>query len=202
MSRIALFLNGMAPRKLPNLKQFNKVYCTDGAYNYLKKNDVKVDVVSGDFDSIKPDEISSDTEVIITSDQNYTDFEKALNIIKERNFNEVHIYGSSGMEHDHFLGNLSTGLKFKDELTLIFFDDYSYFFFADKKTNLNNYQGRIISLYPFPLAKNITTSGLKYPLQNEDLNLAQRIGIRNEAISNEVSIEFTEGNLLIFIKLE
>jgi len=135
-------------------------------------------------------------------DQDFTDFEKALQLIKERNFKEVYVYGSSGMEHDHFLGNLSTGLKFKDDLALVFFDDYSYFFFADKSTTLDNYKERIISLYPFPYAKGITTKGLKYPLNNEDLDLTERIGIRNQAIEDQVIIEFKEGNLLVFIKLD
>lgn len=202
MSRIALFLNGLAPKKLPQLKQFDKIYCTDGAYNYLKKLGVKVDVVSGDFDSIDPDEVSSETEVVKTMDQDFTDFEKALQLIKERNFKEVYVYGSSGMEHDHFLGNLSTGLKFKDDLALVFFDDYSYFFFADKSTTLDNYKGRIISLYPFPFTKGISTKGLKYSLNNEDLDLTERIGIRNQAIEDQVIIEFKEGNLLVFIKMD
>lgn len=202
MSKIALFLNGLAPKKLPDLNQFDKIYCTDGAYNYLKKLEVKVDLVSGDFDSIAIDQVEQGVEVIKTMDQNFTDFEKALHIIKEKNFKDVYIYGSSGMEHDHFLGNLSTGLKFKDDLSMIFFDDYSYYFFADKQTVLDNYTDRTISLFPFPYTKGVTTKGLKYSLNNEDLEISKRIGIRNQAIDDKVEIEFKEGNLLIFIKKE
>src|SRR5690606_7337 len=95
---------------------------------------------------------------------------------------------------------LSTGVKYKDRMALLFFDDYSYFFFADKKTVLEGYQNRIISLYPFPEANKITTKGLKYPLIAEDLNMMSRIGIRNTAIEDEVIIEYESGNLLIFIK--
>lgn len=202
MSRVALFLNGQAPKIFPDLKQFEVVFCTDGAYRYLQSEGIKPNVVSGDFDSLTQNEILEGIEVIETPDQNFTDFEKALQIIEQRNFHDVHIYGSSGMEHDHFLGNLTTGIKYKDKLNLVFFDDYSYYFFSEKETILEDYKGRIISLYPFPITKNITTEGLLYPLNNEDLDLTNRIGTRNKAIDDLITIKYEEGDLLIFIKKE
>jgi len=200
MSRVALFLNGQAPKNFPELSQFSQIFCTDGAYRYLREKGIKPDVVSGDFDSLSTQEIMDGIEVVETPDQNFTDFEKALQIILKRNFYDVYIYGSSGMEHDHFLGNLSTGLKYKDQLNIVFFDDYSCYFFAEKETLLEDYNGRIISLYPFPKAQKITTKGLKYTLNDEDLEISNRIGTRNEALEDKVSIQFKEGNLLIFIK--
>lgn len=200
MSRAALFLNGQAPKIFPDLNQFETIFCTDGAYRYLNTEGIIPDVVSGDFDSLSPMEIMEGIEIVETPDQNYTDFEKALMLIEQRNFNDVYIYGSSGMEHDHFLGNLSTGLKFKDKLNLVFFDDYSYYFFTEKETVLEGYKGRIISLYPFPVAKNITTEGLLYSLNDENLDLSKRIGIRNQAIEDKVVINYKEGELLVFIK--
>lgn len=202
MSRVALFLNGQAPKIFPDLNQFETIFCTDGAYRYLNENNIKPDVISGDFDSMSKEEIADGIEIIETPDQNFTDFEKALQIIQNRNFHEVYIYGSSGMEHDHFLGNLSTGLKFKDKLNLVFFDDYSYYFFTEKETVLEGYKGRIISLYPFPVAKNITTEGLLYSLTDDNLDLSNRIGIRNQAVEDRVVINYNEGELLVFIKKE
>lgn len=199
MSRVALFLNGLAPKKIPNLSQFDKIYCTDGAYHYMNALNIQPDVISGDFDSFDRHQIPVGIEVVETPDQEFTDFEKALHLIHSRGHEEVYIYGSSGMEHDHFLGNLSTALQFKKQLTLLFFDDYSYYFFADKTTVLEGYQGRTISLYPYPIAENISTEGLKYPLHNETLDLTKRIGIRNQAIEQRVEISFDQGNLLLFV---
>ncbi len=202
MSRVALFLNGQAPSTIPDLSQFEKVFCTDGAYKYLKELEIVPDVISGDFDSISTSEIPQGIEVVETPDQNFTDFEKALAIIHSRNYEEVYVYGSSGMEHDHFLGNLSSGLKFKNKLTIVFFDDFSYYFFTEKSIVLDGYYGRTISLYPFPIAKGIKTTGLKYLLNDEDLDITKRIGIRNMAIEDKVEIEYEEGELLLFIKLK
>ena len=202
MSRVALFLNGQTPSLIPDLEQFEQIFCTDGAFLYLKALNITPDVVSGDFDSISSNEIPKEIEVVYTPDQNYTDFEKALILIENRNFNEVYVYGSSGMEHDHFLGNLSSGLKFKERLTIVFFDDFSYYFFTDKSIVLDGYKGRTISLYPFPVTKGIKTKGLKYPLESEDLDMTKRIGIRNQAVEDKVEIRYKEGELLLFIKLE
>jgi thiamine pyrophosphokinase len=202
MSKVALFLNGQAPKTLPDLSQFDLVYCTDGAYEYLVKFNIQPDVVTGDFDSLDSNSIPSDIEVIETPDQNFTDFEKALQILYAREHELVYVYGSSGMEHDHFLGNLTAGLKFKERLTILFFDDYSCYFFADKQTKLEGYKNRIISLYPFPETKGITTKGLKYSLNQEDLQLDNRIGTRNLGMKDLIEIDFEGGNLLIFIKNE
>lgn len=199
-SDIVLFLNGQTPNALPNLSQYQKVFCTDGAYNYLKDKNIKPDLVAGDFDSYNIGEIPIEIEAIETPDQNYTDFEKILQIIIGRGYKTLDVFGSSGKEHDHYLGNLSTALKYIDEISIQFYDDHSNYFFADKQTIIENFQGHIISLYPFAEAKNITTQGLLYPLNGEDLDLKNRIGLRNVAIENSVSIQFEEGNLLIFIR--
>src|SRR5690606_33138307 len=174
---------------------FDKIYCTDQAYFYLISKKIKPDVISGDFDNFNLKEIEEGIEVIETPDQDYTDFEKALRILIDRNFEEVHVYGGSGREQDHYLGNLSVACKYKEKLSIIFFDDYSYYFFAEKNTRLQGYKDRMISLYPFPEANGITTEGLKYPLNNEDLIITGRIGIRNTAVDDFVEITFREGIL-------
>lgn len=200
MGKVALFLNGQEPKKIPNLNQFVQIYCTDGAYSYLKNENIKPDVVCGDFDSLRPEEVEEGAEKIVLENQDFTDFEKTLQLLKERGFYDVYIYGSSGMEHDHFLGNLASALKYQTDLNLVFFDDYSYYFFAERDTVLSGYKGRIISLFPFPTAKKIKTKGLKYSLTNEDLDVHVRIGIRNEAVEEVVEISFEEGNLLVFVR--
>ncbi|MFA5620009.1 MAG: thiamine diphosphokinase [Weeksellaceae bacterium] len=198
--KVLLFLNGEPPIRIPDFTQFDKIFCTDGAFVYLKQRGILPDVITGDFDKIRQTELPETAEIIQTPNQEFTDFEKSLQIILERGFSEVHIYGGSGKEQDHFLGNLSVCFKFKDEMKLIFYDDYGYYFFADYKTELNGYKGRMISLFPFPETLGITTKGLLYPLNDEDLKMTGRIGIRNQAVDDEVLITYNKGDLLIFIK--
>gem|GEM_PF-5621222 len=57
----------------------------------------------------------------------------------------------------------------------------------------------MISLFPFPFAENITTSGLNWPLSNGELTMTVRIGTRNFASEDVVNVEFTNGELLFFL---
>ena len=68
-----------------------------------------------------------------------------------------------------------------------------------KKLVLNEVKGKTISLYPFPSTKNITTIGLQWPLNNEYLELTKRIGTRNVAVEEMVTIHFESGDLVVFV---
>lgn len=201
MNKALLFLNGKKPNILPkNIKSYSIITCTDGAYSrYVKKSPFTVDYISGDLDSVPLSTIPSSIPIIETPDQNKTDFHKALELLLEKGIKKVDVYGGSGRESDHFIGNLSTALFFKNKLLITFYDDYSKFFFSDKITKIKDVKGKIVSLIPFFEAKNIRTKGLQYPLSNEKLIFPQRLGTRNIATHNEVSVFYDEGELLIYI---
>ena len=199
-SEVVLFINGQFPQKIPDVAQFQKVFCTDGAYQNLVDFNIQPDVVSGDFDSISMAEISSEVKIIETPDQNATDFEKALRIIIDEGFKSVSVFGCSGLEQDHFLGNLTSMLKYKNEIEIRCFDDFGVYFFAENETEILGFQDEIFSLFPFPEAKNITSSGVKYPLVNENLSIISRIGTRNTITENRATVSFQEGDLLLFIQ--
>lgn len=201
MSKALLFINGKKPKDVPlHPEQYSIITCTDGAYSrYVKKLPYPVDYISGDMDSINPDLLPPDLTIIPTPDQNSTDFHKALELLEEKNCTEVDVYGATGRESDHFIGNLATALYFKNRLQITFYDDHSRFFFSGKKTKLKNVKGKLISLIPFFEAKNINTRGLQYPLNNESLLFSERIGTRNKAVKDEISITYSEGELLIYI---
>ena len=197
---VVLFINGQFPQKIPDVAQFQKVFCTDGAYQNLVDFNIQPDVVSGDFDSISMAEISTEVKIIETPDQNATDFEKALRIIIDEGFKSVSVFGCSGLEQDHFLGNLTSMLKHKNEIEIRCFDDFGVYFFAENETEIIGFQHEIFSLYPFPESKNITSSGVKYSLVNENLSIISRIGTRNTITENRATVSFQEGDLLLFIQ--
>lgn len=192
-----ILLNGLEPSVFPELSQYDVVCAIDGAYNHFEKNNIIPDLVTGDFDSIHS--IPTTVEVINTPDQNYTDFDKALLILKERGYFNIDVYGGSGKEHDHFLGNISTALQWKAKLNITFFDDFGSYFFIEESVELANLKGRNISLIPFPIATEISTKGLQYPLKNESLTFGERIGTRNKISENTVTISYKSGSLLIYV---
>lgn len=201
--KVLLFINGDAPKSFPDPDKYGLIACTDGAFHYLRKLNFpleKLDFISGDFDSHSgKEEGIYDEKFIYTPDQDKTDFQKALEIIEERNFRKVEVLGGSGGEQDHFLGNLTVAFGYKDRLDIRFYDEFSEYYFIPKSINVQNVKGKMISLYPFPSVENITTEGLNWPLTNGNLSITSRIGTRNFAVDDEVSIEYRKGDLLIFI---
>jgi len=203
--KFLLFINGQHPKELPSLENYDFIACTDGAFHYLKEKKFpldRLDFISGDLDSLKnTNNLCEDikNKIIYTPDQNKTDFHKALEIILEKKIYNVDVFGGSGKEQDHFIGNLSTAYIYFNKINITFYDDYSKYFFIPKHFEITGVIEKTISLLPFPIAKDITTTGLKWSLNKEDLNLTQRIGTRNIASEDKVTCSYSEGALLIFI---
>ena len=203
MKQALLFINGVPPNQLPETDGYQMVTCSDGAFRYLKEMGYpldQLDFISGDFDSHNgSDEDIYSQKFIYTPDQDKTDFQKSLEILAERGIQNVDVYGGSGGEMDHFLGNLHVAYLFKDKMKITFYDEFASYFFAEKHTVLNKIENRMVSLYPYPEAIGITTSGLKWPLAGETLNITDRIGTRNLATDDSVEISFDDGALVLFV---
>jgi thiamine pyrophosphokinase len=195
--KVFLLLNGEKPKEVPNTFNYDVICATDGAYQYLKENNITPTFISGDFDSLA--EIPTKIKVVETPNQDFTDFDKVLQILFDKGFYQIDIYGASGAAQDHFLGNLSTAIQWKTKLKLSFYDNHSRYFLADERTEITDCKNKIVSLIPFPKATNIVTEGLEYRLKNENLVFGERIGTRNKAIKDTVNITFESGELFIFI---
>ncbi len=203
MKTALLFINGTPPKNLPNTEGYAIIACTDGAFHYLKGKNFtldKLDFISGDFDSHSGiDENIYHEKFIFTPDQNFTDFQKALDVLKNKDVKKVDVYGGSGGEQDHFLGNLHVAFLFKDLMEITFYDEFSSYFFIPKDFEINNVEGKMVSLLPFPKVENLVTDGLNWELKNEDLEITKRIGTRNFATKSTVKISYSDGDLLVFI---
>ncbi|UFH33289.1 thiamine diphosphokinase [Chryseobacterium sp. C-71] len=203
MTKVLLFINGDAPKSFPDPENYDLIACTDGAFHYLKNLNFpleKLDFISGDFDSHSGvDENVYEDKFIYTPDQEKTDFHKALEIIAEKGFKNIDVFGGSGGEQDHFLGNLTVAYTFKENLNIKFYDEFSEYFFIPKTFVLKDVKNKLVSLYPFPTVEKVTTKGLNWALNDENLSITSRIGTRNFAIKENVSIEYQRGDLLVFV---
>ncbi|MEL5902198.1 thiamine diphosphokinase [Elizabethkingia anophelis subsp. anophelis] len=197
-----LFINGEPPKNIPEIKDYDLIACTDGAFHYLREKNFPLDLldfISGDFDSYEENEKIVSEKLIHTPDQNKTDFHKALEIILEKGFYEVDVYGGSGGEQDHYLGNLTVAYLFRNKMEIIFYDEYSKYFFIPKEFEAQNVLGKIVSLIPYPVAENVITKGLNWPLFGEELNMTGRIGTRNFAVEDTFTCSYSNGAILLFI---
>ncbi|WP_341652088.1 thiamine diphosphokinase [Blattabacterium cuenoti] len=198
---VGLFLNGVKPPFLEGKFSFyEKIFAVDGAFYYLNEFGISVDYIIGDFDSVLTKDIPLKTQLLKIHDQRYTDFDKALNIIYNLGFININVWGASGMEQDHFLGNLSTALKYKKKLSIIFHDQYHFYFFSDKRISFHQKKNKKVSLFPFPMVEGLSTNGLKYSIKKGLLKIGKTIGIRNEIYQQKIEINYKKGELLIFIE--
>lgn len=200
-----VFLNG-AFQKSKIIKYYltkkSFIVCADGAGNSMRKLGLIPDLLIGDLDSIKSPNLkyfkSKGTTIIKVEEQETTDFEKSLMYLTSNNFKSVIVFGAMSDRTDHSLNNFSVMKRYFKQLDIRIIDNTFEIFFVNKSKSLKCFPGETVSFLGFPTAKNITTTGLEFPLKRETLEFGVREGTLNKAISKRVKIDFTEGDLLIF----
>ena len=178
------------------------VMALDGAIHRVLELGIKLDIVLGDFDKIKNwDELLANqqpVEVVHTPDQNKTDLEKGLDFLIAKGHKAVNILWATGKRADHHINNLSTLAKYKDQITIVMLDDHSRIFNLPNQFTKWYPANQNISLIPLGSVFGLTTKGLTYNLQNEDLHLGIRTSSSNKTEADGlIEIKFDSGNLLL-----
>lgn len=180
------------------------IIAADGSADTLFKYRIIPDYVVGDLDSISLQTQTrlrrSGSKIIKIREQQHNDFEKCASFAIRKGFKNIAVLGYAGKRIDHTLNNFSVLKKFSRRCNIRFLDSKWELFFAKKKCRFKYNANEPISLIPFPVAKLVRTSGLKYPLKNEQLEFGVREGALNRSVSEDIIIEFREGSLLIIRK--
>lgn len=175
----------------------------DGGANFLYQNKIPADLIIGDMDSIKPEVLSFFKEnskiEIYPTEKDETDSELALKWCRKSGIKEIIFLNSLTGRFDHSLGLLSQLFSArKYDLSAIVENDSQKVFLADKSSFFSIEKGTILSLIPISeKVESITTSGLKYRLENENLYRESTRGISNESIQSDIKITYKQGELLI-----
>lgn len=184
-----------------------RLLAVDQAYHRLNTYGLKPNYIIGDFDSVDLEKVDSEVVKLERYDQYMSDFEKALEFIREQKWGRASIFGFTGGEFDHILGNVSVLAKSfirEDEFYIL---DYNgskckIGLFVGKNTKFHSYVGAKVSLFPFPKAV-ISSRGLKYKLSTHAISQDQGIlAIRNELIEPEVTLEVLEGKVFVIFDAE
>ncbi|MEX0608094.1 MAG: thiamine diphosphokinase [Balneolaceae bacterium] len=200
-----IICNGFPPSKLLLTQEVAKadlIIGADGGGNILLNHLIKPDVVIGDLDSFQKPE-KPDFEILLDRGQETNDLEKALEYALKAGSDSCTVLGAFGKRMDHSLKNLSVMKKFDDKLSsLVYKDEYQKAFLVSSYYEDQLPAGTIISLFPLSgIVKGITTNGLKYPLQNDELRNGARDGTSNENIQPAFSITVDSGDLVVFVEL-
>lgn len=172
----------------------------DGGANTARELHLHPDVIIGDLDSYKPSR-NDRSQVIKNNDQETNDLEKALSYALGRGASSVRVFGAIGKRLDHTLKNLSVLKQFQQQFSsLKFIDTYGEIFLLPGLYRATLPLGTTISLFPLSgSVEEISTKGLKYPLNNESLQNGVRDGSSNETVNEEIVITHRKGDLLLFI---
>ena len=178
------------------------VVVLDSAIERVIELGIKVDVLLGDFDRGFDPEIYKTTqypiEIVHTEDQEKTDLEKACDYLVERKIPAVNVVWATGKRADHTITNLTNIVRHRDSLKIVILDDHSKIFLLPRKFEKWYTAKTPISLIPIGVVNGISSSNLKYELNDDTLTMGYRTGSRNSVEKDGiVSITHKDGDLLM-----
>lgn len=189
--------------EVPTLSIFEQyagvpLIAADGAAASLVDLDVFPEYVVGDLDSLNAEAlraINGISELVFDPDQNSNDFEKSLRFASAQFWTRVLIVGLHGGDLEHTLNNWSVLMKFAPSMHLTVLDRDRYIIPVASSFTTTLQPDELVSLIPQPSAR-LSTKGLQWELQDEELRLGMREGARNIAVDGNVEIVIHEGSLL------
>lgn len=188
-------------KKLQLLAQNKKILVLDGAYQFVKKSGLKIDVLLGDLDTIDPVDLAKarqNTLVIEAPDQNKTDLQKGIEYLDSLHAKSICITAATGKRLQHTVFNLRILKKYhRENRPLIMISGIEVIrYFQDKEITITGKGGDSIGLLGFPEAI-ITTSGLKYDVVNYAMQFEKHSSICNALVKEQAQIKIQGGILVI-----
>ena len=186
------------PIPLLILKDSKIIICCDGAVNNLETIGKVPDFIIGDMDSISADLKDKYADRIISmSDQAENDLRKAINWAEENNVTKAAILRASGKRDDHSLANIFTLLQYPSKLDLTIYTDYGIFSMVKGEHKFDSFNGEQVSIFSADQTIEITTTYLKYNLNNKQLTTLY-LGSLNESLNEVFTISISHGKILVY----
>ena len=200
-------LNKEFVMKIVGQGRYDCILAADSGMNALYAAAVTPDIIIGDFDS-------ADEKILAFFQQNKaidfctlnpekddTDTEFAIRESIRRGATEITIIGGTGTRLDHVLGNISLlGIGLEEDVRMELLDANNRIRMTDHSVVLKKKQqyGKYLSLLPYSeKVTGVTLKGVKYPLDNYTMGGFNSLGISNEIVDEEASIELKSGRLLV-----
>ncbi len=181
----------------------------DGGFITCEEQGVKVDVLLGDFDSL-PDHRRSileewkrerkDDLLILPTVKDDTDMMAAVKLGLERGFRQFSLYGAFGTKRpEHFIANLQTLLYLKEhqaEGTLYTADGFVKALVAESLDISSESKG-FVSVLSAGDEATVSIRGMKYNIEETRITNGFPLGVSNETIGEEATIEVHSGSVFV-----
>jgi len=187
------------------IKQADAIFAADSGANTAVEHRIFPWVVIGDMDSIgeKVKKLLEKKKVEFISfsqEKNETDTQLAVDYATNKGATQITILGGvEGTRLDHIIANVLLSCVYNTPIEFVNGNQIIRIEKGPKKVTMTGRKDDLLSLIPIQgNVKGITTSGLYYPLKNDELIFGYPQGISNVFLENTVEIIFEKG-LLLFI---
>ena len=173
------------------------IIASDGGLEFLKAHNYRVDLVVGDFDSLKyiPKE---GRYLLLNPIKDITDTHASIEYGVKKGYTNFEIYGCIGGRIDHSFAIIQDayGFKLKGYEVIIHTSNQKIVFLKNDKMEIEKKNG-YISIFAYGVAKGVTLKNLKYELDDKILRNNFPLGVSNEFINKKATIEVKNGCLVI-----
>ena len=176
---------------------FDVVIAADSGYDHAQALEVKVDLVVGDFDSVR-----SPTNHVATEmhprDKEHSDLELALDAALVRGTTDLVILGGGGGRLDHLLVNAAVIAHHRFRSMKIRWETgQSAVHVVWDRASLHGRPGDHVTLLAVGGdATGVTTAGLQWPLRSARLPAATSRGLSNVLVEDHARVTVATGTVL------
>ncbi len=185
---------------LSYLRKADHIICCDGSAENLIAANLEPEAIIGDLDSLNPliSERFAD-RLFRDSDQDTNDLTKAIKWCINKRYKEIVILGATGKREDHTIGNISLLTEYARDIRVTMVTDTGTLKPLLKSGVVKCFPGQQVSIFSINPETEITSIGLKYPLENLKLK-NWWMATLNEAEGDSFEIIFNGGPLIIYQK--
>ena len=185
---------------------YSLLLVVDGALELTHSLHIQPDYIVGDFDTVSEELLEfyeKDSILRHPPEKDQTDTELAVETAIRFQCEEIHFLGATGTRLDHSLANIFLLQRLLQQgIFGVIYDAYNKLYLKNATFQLKKQEakGEFFSLLPLTqTVEQVTLTGVKYPVKNRTFYREDTLGISNEIIEDEATIEFTKG---IFIVVE
>jgi thiamine pyrophosphokinase len=182
---------------------FDLVVGVDGGSRFASVLGVNLSAIIGDMDSLTGLDNLDTRNIEIVSyppEKNETDFELALSYAKKRGANDIVVVGAMGGRMEMTIANIlmMTDASLGPCKIEVWHGEQTGWVIKPPGAYIKGSPGDTISLVPLSgSASGITTEGLKYPLNDEELTVGLARGVSNLMQTSPAYVKLSDGLLLV-----
>ncbi|MEN8040481.1 MAG: thiamine diphosphokinase [Actinomycetota bacterium] len=204
----AIILAGGEFRTPPPAVESALVIAADSGYDHARNHDIAVDLLVGDLDSVSSDGLAHARQAGVEIeehpvDKDSTDLELAIRAARKRRATTIDIYAGEGGRIGHLLSIalLIAGAE-ASSVPIVWHTASGDVQAATshRSVHLHGAAGQNVTVLPIGEAHGVTTSGLRWTLDDSSLTRGTSLGVSNELSSTTATVEVSEGAVLVILE--